>query len=227
MSEKKGSRARHDEDDRDEERDPAYWEERIASDPELASRVLEALGGVVPNIFKRVALSGMGNVLLSEDGLRSILSENKKIPKEAVNLILGQADLMRREVLRIISREIRIFLENMDFGGEIAKILTSVSFEIKTEIRFIPNDQSVKAQVKSKAQQSGVAPTSGKGRKEREGLDDDSLDEPLEERGLSEESQAGEDERNSIKISFGSPLKPLRPRWGRKRRDRDDPEHDR
>ena len=54
------------------------------------------------------------------------------------------------KVERIVSREIRIFLENVDFGGEIAKILTSVSFEIKTEIRFIPNDQAVKPQIKNK-----------------------------------------------------------------------------
>ena len=63
---------------------------------------------------------------------------------------MSQADGMRREVLRVVSREIRVFLENVDFGGEIAKILTSVSFEVKTEIRFVPNDQSVKAQVKNK-----------------------------------------------------------------------------
>ena len=116
----------------------------------MASRLIKALEGLIPGVVKRAALSGIGNVLLSEDGLRSVLAENKKLPKEAVGLIMSQADAMRREILRIISREIRIFLENVDFGGEIAKILTSVSFEIKTEIRFIPNDQAVKPQIKNK-----------------------------------------------------------------------------
>ena len=31
----------------------------------------------------------------------------------------------------------------MNLGNEIAKILTTLSFEIKTEIRFIPNSESV------------------------------------------------------------------------------------
>lgn len=134
----------------DEEVDEEPSWEKLAEDPELMSRILESLGGVVPGIFKRVAVSGVGNLLLSEDGLRNLLADNKKLPKEAVSLLVGQADVMRREVLRIISKEIRIFLENVDFGGEIAKILTSVSFEVKTEIRFIPNDQSVKSQGKIK-----------------------------------------------------------------------------
>lgn len=227
MSEKKGSRPRGggaDEEHDEEAPDPAYWEERIAADPELATRVLEVLGGVVPGIFKRVALSGMGNLLLSEDGLRSILTDNKKLPKEAVNLILGQADAMRREILRIISREIRIFLENMDFGGEIAKILTSVSFEVKTEIRFIPNDQSVKSQIKNKVK----AKQTRDGKEVPLGDDDsDTHDESSSSgSGLSEDSGAldGEDERDPIKLSFSSPIKPRKLRWGRKRRDED--EHD-
>ena len=127
--------------DVDEEEDSSW--EAIAEDPELVSRVLESIGGLVPGLLKRVAVSGVGNLLMNEDGLRAMLSENKKLPKEAVGLLVGQADVMRREVLRIISREIRIFLENMDLGGEVAKILTSVSFEVKTEVRFIPNDQAV------------------------------------------------------------------------------------
>ena len=61
-------------------------------------------------------------------------------------MLVSQADSLRRETLRIISKEIRVFLENVDLGGELAKILTSVSFEVKTEIRFVPNDQSVRSQ---------------------------------------------------------------------------------
>ena len=151
MSEKKNQ-------DREEREDPLYddlddvdeeWED-IATDPEMMRRVLKAVEGIVPGILKRASIKGVGDALLSEDGLRSVLAEQKKLPKEAAGLLFSQADTMRREILRIVSREIRIFLENVDFGGEIAKILTSVSFEIKTEIRFIPNDQAVKPQIKNK-----------------------------------------------------------------------------
>ena len=41
----------------------------------------------------------------------------------------------------MIARETREFLSNLNLTDEIAKILTTLSFEIKTEIRFIPNSE--------------------------------------------------------------------------------------
>jgi hypothetical protein len=51
-----------------------------------------------------------------------------------------------------VGREIRNALEHMDISGEMKKLLTALSFEIKTEIRFIPNDSSVgvKPDIKNK-----------------------------------------------------------------------------
>lgn len=204
--------------DLEEEFSGEDWDD-IASDPEMASRLLRALDGIIPGIVKRATLQGVGNILLSEDGLRSILSENKKLPKEVVGLIVSQADSMRREILRIISREIRIFLENMDFGGEIAKILTSVSFEIKTEIRFIPNDQAVKPQVKNKVSARRVSDGS------KIDLGEDDLgegDEP--EPPLDEPEAAGEEASAADEDDASEPPRERRPRklrWGRRKRNGD------
>jgi hypothetical protein len=129
--------------------DSQEWEKRFVDDPEYATRVFRAIEGLVPDILKRTLVTGIGSTLLNEDGLRSLLAE-KKLPKEAFSFLMSQASGMRREILRVVSREIRIFLENMDFGGEISKILTTVSFEIKTEIRFIPNDAAVKPSIRNR-----------------------------------------------------------------------------
>jgi len=40
----------------------------------------------------------------------------------------------------VVAREVRDFLESTDIADEFYRALTSLSFEIKTEIRFIPND---------------------------------------------------------------------------------------
>jgi len=112
--------------------------------PEEASRILKGLEGLIPDVVKRT----MSNVLWSDDGVRSLLTE-KNLPKEVVGYVLGQVDATRRGILRIVSKEIRVFLENMDFGGEIAKILTTLSFEIRTEIRFIPNEERVVPSVRN------------------------------------------------------------------------------
>lgn len=113
-----------------------------------ASKILKGLEAIIPGILKRSIISGITSAL-SEEGIRGIVSE-KNLPKEAVGFVLSQADSTRREILRIVSREIRTFLENMDFGGEIAKILTTLSFEIRTEVRFIPNDEAVKPNIRNR-----------------------------------------------------------------------------
>ncbi len=115
---------------------------------EDASRLLKGFEAMIPGILRRSIISGL-NTALSDEGIRGAVSE-KNIPKEAVGFVLSQADNTRREILRIVSREVRTFLENVDFGGEIAKILTTLSFEIRTEVRFIPNDEALKPNIRNR-----------------------------------------------------------------------------
>ncbi len=82
----------------------------------------------------------------SEEKLRGMVSE--AMPKEVVTYLKGAIDSGRDELVRIVGNQTRKFLEGIDVGGEVSKILTSLSFEIRTEIRFIPNDQKVKPDIK-------------------------------------------------------------------------------
>lgn len=104
---------------------------------------------------KRLRSSMRG--LLSEDGLRAAVAD--AIPKELLRYLMKQIDSGKDEVVRIVGVQVRKFLENLDIGGELQKVLTSVSFEIRTEVRFIPNDQAVrpegKVSVKVKKGDSG------------------------------------------------------------------------
>ncbi|MBA2661799.1 MAG: hypothetical protein H0U74_05855 [Bradymonadaceae bacterium] len=133
----------------DENFDADHLFEDWPEDPEAESRFRKTVEGFVPDIFKRSLTAGIGSLFMSDDGLRSLVAD-KKLPKEAVGYLIGQADATKREFMRIVSREIREFLENMDFGGELTKILTSISFEIRTEVRFIPNDAALKPNVRNR-----------------------------------------------------------------------------
>ncbi len=124
------------------------WDD-LATDPEEMSRVGRAIEGLLPDIVKR----GVGG-LVSEDGIRSLVKD-RELPREAVGFILGQVDATKREVLRIVSKEVRLFLQNVDLGGELTKILTSVSFEIRTEVRFIPNDSNLKPNIRNRVSVRG------------------------------------------------------------------------
>jgi hypothetical protein len=163
---------------------------------EEAGRVLRGLEALIPDIVKRT----MGNVL-HEEGLRAFVGE-KNIPKEAAGFVLGQVDATRRGILRIVSREIRVFLENMDFGGEIAKILTTLSFEIKTEIRFVPNEERVVPSVKNKVRVKRADGDETGAREEAE------ASENAAEESLDESSEADEKAAEKKKAS----------RWTRRRK---------
>ena len=65
------------------------------------------------------------------------------MPKEVAGYLASTASTTKDEILRIFAREIREFLQTVNLSEEIAKMLTTLSFEVKTEIRFIPNDQKV------------------------------------------------------------------------------------
>jgi len=67
--------------------------------------------------------------------------QEARLPREIAGAVLGQLDDTKNDVVRIIAREVRDFLEATDLAGEIKAALTSLSFEVRTEVRFIPNDK--------------------------------------------------------------------------------------
>lgn len=116
-------------------------DESDVSERERERRRLERL---VPEIIKRVIETGYEKVSegygrISDGHVRQMVSE-LRLPKEALNLILSQIDETKNGLYRVTAREIRDFLEHTNISEEVAKVLTTLSFEIKTEVRFIPND---------------------------------------------------------------------------------------
>ena len=67
--------------------------------------------------------------------------QEAKLPRELASLVFTQLDETKNDVVRIIAREVRDFLDATDLASEIKAALTSLSFEIRTEVRFIPNSE--------------------------------------------------------------------------------------
>ncbi len=113
-------------------------------------RLRERLEKLLPEVVRRAINVGSSAISNTEDGIRRLVSEFN-LPRDVAAYLMVQASASKDEVLRIISEEIRKFLQTVNLSGELQKLLTSLSFEIKTEIRFIPNDQAVvKPEVRSK-----------------------------------------------------------------------------
>ncbi|MDB4966642.1 MAG: hypothetical protein JWN44_2331 [Myxococcales bacterium] len=100
------------------------------------------LEGFIPDIVKRTFYAGLGAVFTTEEGIRKIASD-LKLPKDVANYLIQQAAASKDELFRVVGKELRGFLETVNVSGELQKLLTSLSFEIKTEIRFIPNDEAL------------------------------------------------------------------------------------
>jgi hypothetical protein len=104
--------------------------------PESMRQRLEAL---IPEIVKKTFSAGMGAVFSTEEGIRRLAKEIN-IP-DVAGYIGTTADTTKDKVLEVVAREVRNFLATMNVGEEITKMLTTLSFEVKTEIRFIPNSE--------------------------------------------------------------------------------------
>jgi hypothetical protein len=98
--------------------------------------------GFIPDIVKRTFYAGLGAVFTTEEGIRKIASD-LKLPKDVANYLIQSAASTKDEMFRVVGKELRGFLETVNISGELQKLLTSLSFEIKTEIRFIPNDEAI------------------------------------------------------------------------------------
>jgi hypothetical protein len=110
----------------------------------------QRLEGLIPEIVRRTFYAGLGAVFTTEEGVRKLATEFS-LPKDVARYLIQQAGSARDELFRIVATELRNFLESLNLNEELQRLLTSLSFEIKTEIRFIPNDQKLlKPKVKNK-----------------------------------------------------------------------------
>lgn len=126
----------------------------------LPETIRQRLESLVPELVKKTFAAGMGAVFSTEEGIRRIARES--LP-EVAGYIASSADGAKDKVFEVIARETREFLATLNVSEEIAKILTTLSFEIKTEIRFIPNSErftgaepDVKASVRLKRNDKDV-----------------------------------------------------------------------
>ena len=93
----------------------------------------------VPDAIKRLLYAGVGAVLTSEEGVRRMAKEFS-LPKDVANFLAAQAQSTKNEITRIVAREVRDFLQGINFGHEMTKILTSLKFEVKMQVRLLPNE---------------------------------------------------------------------------------------
>ena len=115
----------------------------------------------VPEILKRAVEraveSGASRLAEGPENLRNFVTE-MKLPKEVLHYLYQQIDDTKNGIYRVVAKEIRDVLEQTQFADEITKVLTKLSFEIKTEIRFIPNDAAASKKDKAEGDEAEAEP---------------------------------------------------------------------
>lgn len=96
--------------------------------------------GFVPDFVRKVAVAGLGAVFLGEEGLRSLAGQ-LKLPKEALGFVMGQAEKTKDEIARVISEELRRFLQSEKLRDEALKLLAGMTVEVKAQIRLVPPEE--------------------------------------------------------------------------------------
>ena len=117
---------------------PAGERDRGARDG-LSESLRQKLETLVPDLVRRTVNAGMGAVFSTEDSLRR-LTRDLNVPNVA-GYLGDAAEGTKDKVLEVVAREVREFLSHVNLSDEIARMLTTLSLEVKTEIRFIPNSE--------------------------------------------------------------------------------------
>ncbi len=96
------------------------------------------LRGVIPELVRKVAVAGLGAVFMTEEGIRNLAGQ-LKLPKEALSVVLGQAEKTKEEIGRVISEELRRFLQSEKLRNEFLKMIAGMTIEVRAEVKLVPD----------------------------------------------------------------------------------------
>ncbi|HZR10635.1 MAG TPA: hypothetical protein VFA79_18760 [Myxococcales bacterium] len=117
---------------------------------DLPPEDVKKLSGLVPDIVRRAVLTGVGALFMTEEGIRNLVGD-MKMPKDALAFLMSQADKTRTEVARVVTQEVRRFLESDTLRREIWKMISGVTLEVTASIHLKPSSESgIKAKIKHK-----------------------------------------------------------------------------
>ena len=107
---------------------------------DLPPEDVKKLSGLVPDIVRRAVLTGVGALFMTEEGIRNLVGD-MKMPKDAIAFLMTQADKTRTEVARVVTQEVRRFLESETLRREIWKMISGVTLEVNASIRLKPSGE--------------------------------------------------------------------------------------
>ncbi len=119
---------------------------RTAGDEEHSYGEYEQEGWDEPRLmdFARKLVRGGAEVVVStQDALRERAAEvkPKEIPKEVVESVAHLTARTKDELISLLAREFKTYLEKMDAAGELRSILENYTLDVNMTVRLRPNER--------------------------------------------------------------------------------------
>lgn len=125
------------------------------------------LGAFVPDLVRKAVLSGLGAMVMTEEGLGKLAGQ-LKLPKEVLGTVLAKADETKAEFSRVLGEEIRRFLNSELMRQEVLKMLGEMTIEIRAEVRLRP-DPEAKGNLVPKVELTDTSVRRGDKKKKKDG----------------------------------------------------------
>lgn len=89
--------------------------------------------GKIEGILKKVLSTGVTAAFMTEESVRSLLKD-LPLPKDIVGGLLENARNTRTEFVAGVKNELKSYLDKIDIGKEVDKIVEKYDFEVKATI---------------------------------------------------------------------------------------------
>lgn len=103
----------------------------------------ESSDGDIPrfaDLVRKVMTAGLGAAFMTEEAIRSQLSE-VKLPKDVINTILQGATKSKEELVQRIGNETMRLISKIDIVKEVARFAETHKFKIKAEVEILKKDK--------------------------------------------------------------------------------------
>lgn len=111
----------------------------MASDDKKNPEEEKDVKGLLTETMKKVFTAGVSAAFMTEESLRSYVSE-LKLPKEALNLLIQGASKSKDEITKRVTNEIVGIIQKIDFVKEASRFAETHKFKITAEIDIIKKD---------------------------------------------------------------------------------------
>lgn len=93
----------------------------------------------IGDALKKILTAGIGAAFMTEESVRTYLSEIK-LPKEVLNLLLQSAAKSKEELMTRVGNEVIKILSKIDFVKEASRFVEEHKFKISAEVEVVKKD---------------------------------------------------------------------------------------